>query len=81
MLKWILLYLLIAVIAYFILAIFVKDEPYEDEYDTLMPNWLMALLWGVLAPIALVITIPWGLTIGSRKLSNKIYNYFHKEDK
>lgn len=54
MLKWILLYLLIAVIVYFILAIFVKDEPYDDWDDALMPNWLMALLWGVLAPIALI---------------------------
>ena len=76
MLKWILLYLLAAVIAYFVLAIFVKDEPDNAR----MSNWLVALLWGVLAPVALVFAISWGLTIGSRKLSNKIYNYFHKED-
>lgn len=76
MLRWILLYLLAAVIAYFVLAIFVKDEPYNAR----MPNWLVALLWGVLAPVVLVFAIFWGLTIGSRKLSNKIYNYFHKED-
>lgn len=81
MLKWILLYLLVAVIVYFVLAIFVKDEPYDDWENNRMPNWLVALLWGVLAPIALVFAIPWGLTISSRKLSNKIYNYFHKEDK
>lgn len=76
MLKWILLYLLAAVIAYFVLAIFVKDEPDNAR----MSNWLVALLWGVLAPVALVFAISWYLTIGSRKLSNKIYNYFHKED-
>ena len=76
MLKWILLYLLAAVIAYFILAIFVEDEPDNAR----MSNWLVALLWGVLAPVALVFAISWRLTIGSRKLSNKIYNYFHKED-
>lgn len=80
MLKWILLYLLAAVIAYFVLAIFVEDEPYDDWDDARIPNWIMALLWGVLAPVALVFTISWYLTIGSRKLSNKIYNYFHKED-
>ncbi len=80
MLKWILLYLLIAIIVYFVLAIFVKDEPYDDWEDARIPNWVVALLWGVLAPVALVFVIPWGLTIGSRKLSNKIYNYFHKED-
>ena len=33
MLKWILLYLLVAVIVYFVLAIFVKDEPYDEEKD------------------------------------------------
>lgn len=80
MLKWILLYLLVAVIVYFVLAIFVKDEPYDGE-DARIPNWVVALLWGVLAPVALVFAISWCLTIGSRKLSNKIYNYFHKEDK
>ena len=74
MLKWILLYLLAAVITYFVLAIFVEDEP------CVTPNWLIAILWGVLAPAALVFVISWYLTIGSRKLSNKIYNYFHKED-
>lgn len=74
MLKWILLYLLAAVITYFVLAIFVEDEPCAT------PNWLIALLWGVLAPVAFVFVISWYLTIGSRKLSNKIYNYFHKED-
>lgn len=76
MLKWILLYLLIAVITYFILAIFVEEEPYDDWDDALIPNWLIALLW----PMVLIFFIPWSLTIGSRKLSNKIYNYFHKED-
>lgn len=81
MLKWILLYLLAAVIAYFILAIFVEDEPCDEWDETLMPNWLIALLWGVVAPVALVFAIPRGLTIGSLKLSNKIYNCFHKEDK
>lgn len=62
MLKWISLYLLAAVIAYFVLAIFVEDEPCET------PNWLIALLWGVVAPVALVFAIPRGLTIGSRNL-------------
>lgn len=80
MLKWILLYLFIAIIIYFILAIFVKDEPYDDWDNARIPNWIMALLWGILAPIALIFFIPWSLTIGSRKLSNKIYNYFHKEE-
>lgn len=83
MLKWILLYVFVAVIIYVILSVFINEssfmEDFKDESDMeVMPFWLFSMLWGVLIPLVSLFGLFYLITKGSRILSNKIYGFFHK---
>lgn len=82
MLKWILLYVFVAVIIYVILSVFINEstfmEDFKDEPDMeAMPFWLFSILWGILLPMTSLFGLFYLITKGSRILSNKIYAFFH----
>lgn len=82
MLKWILLYVFVAVVIYVILSVFINEstfmEDFKDDPDMeAMPFWLFSMLWGVLIPIVSLFGLVYLITKGSRILSNKIYDFFH----
>lgn len=81
MLKWILLYVLVAIIVYVVLSVFINEsifmEDFEDEPDMeVMPFWLFSILWGILLPMISLFGLFYLITKGSRILSNKIYAFF-----
>lgn len=82
MLKWILLYVFVAVVIYVILSVFINESTFmvdfKDEPDMeIMPFWLVSALWGILLPIASLFGLFYFMTKYSRILSNKIYDFFH----